>query len=174
MPVHCTVHRKWVTATARHFASAKPGPELGDGGTRRRQRGTQLRQSLQHGHRSGQSPAAEHKTRDKPIPLSIESATRRPPMIPRVIPPSPSSPPARSACKPFAVRANLPLVTGRQARAQLWAATRQGWSKGVKHADRFMKFSSVVQRVRNPSGQSRARQVGSEPCDGEGNDTGDA
>jgi len=37
-----------------------------------------------------------------------------------------------------------------------------------------MKFRSVVQQVRNLSDQSRTRQVGSEPCDGEGNDTGDA
>ena len=32
----------------------------------------------------------------------------------------------------------------------------------------------VVQRVRIPPGQSRARQAGSEPCDGGGNDAGDA
>jgi hypothetical protein len=36
------------------------------------------------------------------------------------------------------------------------------------------KFGEVVQRVRNPPGQGVANQVGSESCDGEGNDAGDA
>ena len=38
--------------------------------------------------------------------------------------PPPSSPPARSACKPFEVRATVPLVTGLQARAQVWGRPR--------------------------------------------------
>jgi DNA-binding NtrC family response regulator len=54
------------------------------------------------------------------------------------------------------------------------AATRQCWSERSETCGRFMKFRSVVQQVRNLSDQSRARQVGSEPCDGEGDDTGDA
>ena len=34
----------------------------------------------------------------------------------------------------------------------------------MKTCGSFMKFRKVVQRVRNPSGQSRARQAGSQPC----------
>ena len=51
--------------------------------------------------------------------------------------------------------------------------TRKSGPKGKEVANTDWKFGEVVQRVRVPPDQSRARQVGSEPCAGGGNDVGD-
>jgi hypothetical protein len=50
-----------------------------------------------------------------------------------------------------------PLDTGAEATRPCWSERRWGCGK-------HRNSEKVVQRVRNPSDQSRARQVGSEPC----------
>jgi hypothetical protein len=58
--------------------------------------------------------------------------------------------------------------------SRICAATRQGWSERSRRNAVTTKFGEVVQRVRSPSDQGIARQVGSEPCDDVGNGVGDA
>jgi hypothetical protein len=48
-------------------------------------------------------------------------------------------------------------------------ATSKVWSERRNVIGHVLKFGLLIQRVRNPPGQSVDPQVGSEPCSGAGN-----